>query len=498
MDTLPAFIGRFHPVWVHLPIGILLLLGVLELAGLASRLGALPSLPTLPPRLRTLILALGALSAAAAALMGRMLASTGDYDPAAVARHQSLGYWAAGAALAALLASRSRRLYAPVLAAALLLLVLAGHAGGEITHGGGFLTARMPPALAGLFGIAVAPPVQKPAAMTFAEARVFPDAVEPILRERCVGCHGPEKQNGGLRLDSWDLVAKGGKHGPVLSAPEGTLLKRIDLPSEEKEHMPPRGKPQLSDDDLAVLEWWAAGAVPPARALAGLELPAAIDEILRQRLGGAAPAAPPSRAATLALAARISARTGVLVRSVSPDGPWIDVSARQAGRAFGDDELGALAPVASAVQWLDLGGTSVTDKGLAAVANMGNLERLHLDGTRVSDPGLSSVGDLRKLTYLNLMGTAVTDQGIAALRGLPRLRSLYVWQTAVTPAAVRSLGEALVDTRKIARWRSERDALGRAIDAERFHGDTGDTLRPVPEPAAPDKASPKTPVPSPK
>jgi len=498
VDTLPAFLGRLHPLWVHLPIGILVLLGILELVGLASRLPGLSRLPALGPGQRALVLALGALAAAVAALLGWMLARTGDYDQAAVAHHRVLGIAAAGAALAALAVHRLPRVYLPVLAVSLGLLAAAGHAGGSITHGGDFLTARMPAPLAKVLGIAPRQASAKPRDRTFADAAVFADAVQPILRDRCVGCHGPEKSNGGLRLDSWEALSKGGKHGAVLkpgSAGGGMLLSRIDLPRDEKEHMPPRGRPQLSDDELAVLEWWASSGAAPDRALASLDLPPPVEDVLRQRLGGPQPEAPPPRAATLEQARQIARRLGILVRSVSPDGPWIDVTASRAGRAFGDAELARLAPVASAVQWLDVAGTSVSDKGMATVAAMRSLERLHLDGTQVTDEGLRRLGRLRRLTYLNLRGTAVTDAGIAALRGMPRLRSLYVWQTAVTPAAVEELGRQLVDARKISRWNAERDVLGREIDAEHFEGNTGEALRIDPPPAS---ANPTTPSPLPK
>jgi hypothetical protein len=487
LDTLPAFLGRFHPLWVHLPIGILALLGILEASSLASRLPRLGWLPRLPPGLRTLVLAIGAAAAVVAALLGRMLAGTGGYDPAAVSGHQALGYAAAGAAVAALAVHRVRLLYGPVLLVSLGLLAAAGHAGGRITHGSGYLTARMPAGLAQLLG--VAPPAAA-VPVDFAHARLFADAVAPVLRGRCVSCHGAEKQNGGLRLDSWEALQKGGKHGPVLNGSDpakGSLLERIDLPLEEKGHMPPRGRPPLSDDDLAVLEWWAGSGYPPDSRLTALDPPAAVASALAARLGGPAEMPPPDRAATLAQAGRLEARLGIRVRPMSPDAPWIDVSAKATGQPFGDAELAQLAPLAPAVQWLDLGGTSVSDAGMGTVSRMTNLVRLHLDLTRVTDEGLRRLGALRHLEYLNLRGTAVTDQGLQALRSLPRLRSLYVWQTAVSEPAVRALGQALVDRRKIDRWRAERDELGRLIDAERFDGNTGESLLPAPEsPPVPD------------
>jgi uncharacterized membrane protein len=482
VSPLGPFLGHFHPVLVHLPIGILLLLGALEVAGLLSRLPGLTWLPSLTARQRALILAIGAAAAVVAAYLGWLLAHGGDYDLAAVKNHQSLGIAAAAASVLLLAVHRLRRLYGPLLALALVLLTVAAHAGAKITHGSDYLTAHMPPSVARLLGIAVAPP-PKPRVITFESATAFADVVQPILQERCVSCHGTAKSNGGLRVDTWELLAKGGKHGAVIkpgSPSASALVRRIDLSVEEKEHMPPRGKPQLSDDDLTLLEWWVGAGAPLDRRVATLDLPSSVQVILDGRLAGGAAEAPPDRAATLASAALISGRLGVIIRPLSPDGPWVDVNARAIGRNFGDKELAQLAPIAPAVEWLDLGDTSVTDAGLAMLEPMRRLQRLHLDELKVTDDGLARLTRLRQLEYLNLRGTLVTDRGMPQLHSLPRLRSLYVWQTAVTPAAVQALGESLIDKRRIARWREDQAELERRIQEDRFEGNTGEVLQPAP------------------
>jgi mono/diheme cytochrome c family protein len=479
VNELGTFLGRFHTVLVHLPIGILLLLGILEAAGLLARLRPFSWLPALTPRQRTLILAVGAAAAVLTAGLGWLLAHGGDYDVALVRRHQTLGIAAAAAAVVLLAVHRLRWVYGPLLAGSLVLLTVAAHAGAKITHGSDYLTARMPPSLAHLLGVETVPP-PKPRVVTLDSAAAYADVVQPILQERCVSCHGPAKSNGGLRVDTWELLVKGGKHGPVLKpgTSGGTLVRRVDLPTDEKEHMPPRGKPQLSDDDLTLIEWWVGAGAPVVEKVATLDLPPSVQVILEGRLAGAAEA-PPDRAATLAASGVLSTKLGVLIRPLSPDGPWVDVNARAAGKGFGDRELAQLAPIAPAVEWLDLGGTSVTDAGLAALTPMRRLTRLHLDGLGITDAGLARLTRLSRLEYLNLRGTSVTDRGIPQLHSLPLLRSLYVWQTAVTPAAVQALGESLVDKRRVSRWRQDQAELERRIEEDRFNGNTGEELRHV-------------------
>jgi uncharacterized membrane protein len=478
VHELGSFLGHFHPVWVHLPIGIFLLLALLEGAGLLSRHPSLSWLPVLTNRQRTLILVVGAVAAVLAAFLGWLLARGGDYDAALVGAHRWLGIAAAAAAVVLLVVHRLKWVYGPVLALSLVLLTVAAHAGAKITHGSDYLTAHMPPSVARFLGISL-PVATKPRVVTFDNALVYTDVIQPMLQERCVGCHGPAKSNGGLRVDSWELLAKGGKHGAVVKAGDSAssaLVKRIDLPVEEKEHMPPRGKPQLADDDLTLIEWWVGAGVPRDTRIAALELPSSVQVILEGRLAGGA-AEPLPRVATLAAAAHLAWKLGIVIRPLSPDGPWLDVNARMAGKRFGDGELAQLSPIARAVQWLDLGETAVTDAGLAGVEPMRSLVRLHLDELKITDAGLSRLSHLGQLEYLNLRGTSVTDNGLPALRTLPRLRSLYVWQTAVTPTAVKALGDSLVDKRRIARWKEDEAELERRIHAEKFDGNTGEDLR---------------------
>lgn len=466
-----------------MPIGIFVLLGILEAAGLLARWRRLSWLPKLAARERTLILSIGAAASVVAASLGWLLARGGDYDTALLGSHRLLGVAAAAAAVLLLAVHRLRWVYPPMLAASLALLILAAHAGGKITHGSDFLTSHMPAALGRLLGTAPVAQTSKAPTRDRDHAAAYADLVRPILRERCVNCHGATKSSGGLRLDTWELAAKGGKHGSVFQAgglAQSPLVRRIDLPADDKEHMPPRGKPQLSDDDMTLLEWWVGAGAPRDAAVASLDPPASVQEIVRVRLESGVPEEIPVRAAVLAAASGISARLGVMIRPLTPDGPWLDVNARPAGRAFGDAELAKLAPIAAAVQWLDLGNTSVTDAGLKSLRPMLGLTRLHLDQLKVTDGGLASLSRLRRLEYLNLRGTGVTDAGLVSLRGLPHLRALYVWQTSVTPGAVRALGDALVDNRKVARWEAERADLGRMIAEERFDGNTGESLRPAP------------------
>ena len=107
-----------------------------------------------------------------------------------------------------------------------------------------------------------------------------------------------------------------------------------------------------------------------------------------------------------------------------------------------DSELALLKDLGR-LESLHLGGTDVTDEGLAHVAGLIALKRLHLEKTKVTDAGLAHLAGLESLAYLNLYRTGVTDAGLVHLEGLKNLKSLYLWQTKVTPEGAEKLGQAL-------------------------------------------------------
>jgi mono/diheme cytochrome c family protein len=116
----------------------------------------------------------------------------------------------------------------------------------------------LPLAVFALLGSAasVQPPAVSPQAAEFFESRV-----RPVLAEHCFTCHGPKRQQAGLRLESRAALVKGSDSGPVLTAgdPEKSLLvQAIRYPGEIK--MPPKGK--LPPEAVEALTAWVKMGVP--------------------------------------------------------------------------------------------------------------------------------------------------------------------------------------------------------------------------------------------
>ncbi len=95
------------------------------------------------------------------------------------------------------------------------------------------------------------------------------------------------------------------------------------------------------------------------------------------------------------------------------------------------------------VQVLLLGGTDVTDAGMAALQKHTDLEILSLANTKVTDQGLANLSHLKKLNTLLLAGTKVSDAGLRHLTGLKQLQVLDLQATRVTEAGRRALEKNL-------------------------------------------------------
>lgn len=457
------FFGRFHPVLVHLPIGFLLVAALLEIGRRTGKI-------TVSEASVTFILLWSAIGATFACIAGYLLSLAGGYDEELLSDHKWQGIWVAVLAWVAW-AVKSDKLrdripfgpafYLPSLGIATLLTFTAGHDGGSLTHGDGYLTQYTPEPFRSLAGMPAREEQQgseiKPIS-DVNQAVVYADIVQPILNARCAQCHNSSKQKGGLRVDGLDRLLKGGEGGPALIAGKGAesdLIKRCLLPEENDDHMPPKGKPQLSDSQIALLSWWIDQGAPADKKVAELKVTDTVKSALASLSSGAsegavAAASAPSPVLSLKVDAPSAGaleslkKANLLVTPLAKDLNLVEVSAVNTP-AFDDSKTALLTPLADQVVWLKLGGTKITDASLPEIAKLKNLNKLHLEHTAVGDGGLKSLASLKYLEYVNLVGTKVTDAGLKELAGLKSLKSVYIWQSAVTDAGIAALAKSRPD-----------------------------------------------------
>lgn len=253
------FLGRFHPALVHLPIGIILLLAALE--GLAKCRRFRSANASAGP-----ILALAAPASVLAALLGWLLSLGGGYESHPLQWHQWTGIATAAMCVLAGVFYRLdiRKAYRFCLWLSAVLLLVAGHFGGSLTHGSDYLLQYAPGPLRKWLAESETTTPRGPIRLS-ADLNVYRDVIHPVFERNCVGCHGPTKSKADLRLDSLAAILKGGQAGPVVvpgKAAESLLVHKLRLPLADEDHMPPEGKPQPSPEEIALLDWWIDAGAP--------------------------------------------------------------------------------------------------------------------------------------------------------------------------------------------------------------------------------------------
>lgn len=421
--------GRTHMAIVHFPIALTIAAVIFEAVRILTR------------RDRPSPAALGCLAIAIAA--AAMAATTGwwhaDFARRAgesvVEWHRWLGIAGSSLALIALvlgLASLSgtrqalRRLYVLIVVLAAGTIGFAGHKGGEITFGEGYMfelllgeTAPTPHTPSGSSAEVVD--------LSDLSAVNFDQHILPIFQAACVECHGASKRKGELRLDSLEAFEASPYFNEVVVAGEPTassLFERITLPETDRDFMPKQGEP-LAAREIAIIEQWinsrsesedpAANSADNGGSDAPIPTPA--DDTAQREKLVAAIAAVGDRGAHAAFESATSSRLVVNFSVLS--------------RPITAEDLASLMPVADAIVELNLGGVGVTDALLPSVADMVAIERLNLSRSDITDDGIAALTALDRLEVLNVYGSTLTDAAAPTLGSLPALKRIYIWRTSI-------------------------------------------------------------------
>jgi mono/diheme cytochrome c family protein len=456
-------LGRLHPLLIHLPIGILIFALMITILPAKQR-------EVLSPALK-LALLLTAISSLAASIAGYLLSRSGDYDAELVQKHQWLGIATTIFAIATLLIKPYKRQMVWV---TVLVMTIASHMGGTITHGEGFLfstgsgneqesdstaSEMVQPA-----DTAITVPGDTLTASTAAPRQVFMyrDQVTPILKAKCYSCHSAVKKKGGLRLDSESFIAKGGKNGSILTKGDpnnSVLFTHLVLPLEDEKHMPPKGKKQLSKQEIALIHRWIAKGAPygpveiPASGptLATTPVPALVDsapdEGDEEREDAAEAVTTESKKTTAKQAdippadeSTVSAlrQQGIIIEPTIPGSNALTVNFVNV-KKLDPAMFSSLNELRDQVTELKFTGQPVSDENLAALSTFRHLNKLQLDKTAITDKGLESLQKFPTLESLNLYGTEVTDGGVRNLTSCKSLKRVYLWQTGITEQGLKNI-----------------------------------------------------------
>jgi mono/diheme cytochrome c family protein/uncharacterized membrane protein len=394
-------IGRLHPLLVHLPIGMLVI--GLFLFWQSKWRGVTTD------RATPFIFLMASVTALLSCVSGYLLSTRNDEYGTLVINHRNAAilltvlsgifWW--------LLSRQIQPLLQHILSLIVLaLLIITGHQGGTLTHGESFLWRDEKTAEAEI-----------PVIKDIDKALVYKDIVAPILMQKCVSCHGPNKQKGKLRLDGQEWIVKGGKSGATITAGNldaSEMINRIVLPPDDEDHMPPKEKGQLTTQQIKLIQWWIQKGASFSATVKELAPDASIQPALHSLMHKAgtetaAPAGLPEAAAALDREIALLKSKGVIVIPIAQGSNLLNVNFVNC-TAITDSMLTALKAIAPQLYWIKAEGPMVKDELVEAIGEARQLKRLSLAGSGITKKSQQILRQLTQLEQVNLYQTSLEEK----------------------------------------------------------------------------------------
>jgi uncharacterized membrane protein len=429
IPTWLQVVGRMHPLLLHFP--IVLLVGVIIYEHFLSK----NTEGVVKSEFGDWILLSAAFTAAISALMGLFLSKEEGYNVDAIAWHKWTGVAVSLISFGWFSFKNTINEYKygtnAVSIISLVAVVLAGHQGANITHGEGFVIAPLNPK-------------NEIATVSVDDAIVFTDMVKPILEKKCMGCHNSQKAKGDLVMETQELLLKGGKNGKlwdVSAADLGLLMQRVHLPLDEKKHMPPTGKPQLTGEETAILFHWIKNGADFKKKVSELADTDTLKIIAQSRLKSTDTETYTFKAADDNTVNKLNNNYRVIA-PLALNSPALGVYFFGAAQ-FKQEQLNDLQAVKEQIVQLNLNKMPVKDEDLKTIAGFGNLRKLNVSFTQITGTTLNELKNLKYLRQLSLSGTGVKITHLEFLKDLTQLKEVQLWNTGVSANDIATLKSKL-------------------------------------------------------
>ena len=367
MEEIIKYLGNFHPVVLHLPIGAFLFTFLLFVSQKYLKSNFNPAV--------RMGLLFSFITSIITSIFGYILHLNGDYDSVLVDRHMWLAIATTILIGFVLYLHKKQKPYNHVLSSfvfATVLLTITGHNGGSLTHGKDYLKL---------------PDFEKEISIvSYDSIHVFNQVISPILDSKCVKCHNTGKSKGNLMLSSIDKILIGGEKGQIIksnSSVDSRLYTYLNLPIDDEMHMPPDGNSQLNDNEKELIKLWIDEGADfyNFRKMNDDNFSKEILSFLPKEI---ASVDPPNRNDLVKLI-----ENEFRIERISTENNFIDV--KYQGKSFKQSYLRLLSKVSN------------------------NIKRLDLSFVDLSSIDLSRLDDFDNLTYLNLNNTKLTTKKLQKL-----------------------------------------------------------------------------------
>lgn len=403
-DVLLWF-GKLHPLVLHFPIviGIAIVIYFLFFQNKA-----------LEENTEKFILVGNALMASMVALLGLFLSKQDAYDTNTLNLHKWGGLSIAFISWLLLYIKNITVNYKKIIALVYLFVILFfTHQGALLTHGENALSIPRPE---------VAVEVKT----VDSSLSVYEKAIAPILTQKCVSCHGPDKVKGKLQLQSPELIIKGGKDGNILTSfhnEEALLLQRIHLPNADEKHMPPDGKLQLTLEELTLLTKWVKAGGNFSKKISEL---AKTDSLAILAMAYKAPAKGSGDKKNTAPDLKEFNSNYLTVNYLFNGSEDIEVNFFQ-GSFYKIEQLKNLEKIKDKIVSLNMQGIPITKEDLAIIVQFTRLQKLNLNYTNLKIGDLEALKNISSLVNLSICGMEVNQNSLKTLLDKAPFTEVHIW-----------------------------------------------------------------------
>ena len=405
-NTILLWFGKLHPLVLHFPIvmGIAIVIYFLFFQHKA-----------LEEHTEKFILVGNAVMASMVALLGLFLSKQDAYDTDTLNLHKWGGLSIALISWLLIYIKNIAANYKKIIALAyLLVLLIFTHQGALLTHGENALSIPTP--------VVEVEEVK----MVDSSLTVYEKAVAPILAQKCVSCHGPDKVKGKLQLQSPALILKGGKDGNILNGiqnQEALLLQRIHLPNADEKHMPPADKLQLTLEELTLLTKWVKAGGNFTKKISEL---AKTDSLAILAMAYKAPAKGSGDNKNNAPDLKQYNSNYLTVNYLYNGSEEIEVNFFQ-GTFYKIEQLKNLEKIKDKIVSLNMQGMPINKEDLAIIVQFTHLKKLNLNYTNLKMGDLEAVKSINSLTNLSICGIEINQNSLKTLLDKAPFTEVHIW-----------------------------------------------------------------------
>ena len=398
--------GKLHPLVLHFPIvlGIAIVIYFLFFQN-----------KPLEEDTEKLFLVGNAMMASMVALLGLFLSKQDAYDNDTLNLHKWGGLSIALISWLLIYIKKLATNYKKIIALGyLLVLLFFTHQGALLTHGENALSMPMPAA------------VIEEVKTVDSSLTVYEKAINPILAQKCVSCHGPDKVKGNLQLQSPELILKGGKNGNILNGiqnEEALLLQRIHLPNADEKHMPPADKLQLTLEELTLLTKWVKAGGNFTKKISEL---AKTDSLAILAMAYKAPAKGSGDKKNNAPDLKEFNSNYLTVNYLFSGSEDIEVNFFQ-GTFYKIEQLKNLEKIKDKIVSLNMQGMPITKEDLAIILQFTKLKKLNLNYTTLTLNDLQPLKSIKSLTNLSICGMEVNQNTLTKFLEKAPFTEINIW-----------------------------------------------------------------------